>query len=85
MAAEKTPCRSHIDHQEVSKAMEAESFFSQVLAVITNGAAQQAVIRDLQRHPANDKVMHIDFLRVRADVAIEVNMCRCALSTKTSA
>jgi large subunit ribosomal protein L25 len=28
----------------------------------------------MQRHPANDKVTHIDFLRVRADVAIQVNI-----------
>jgi large subunit ribosomal protein L25 len=63
-----------LDYHQLVKAMQSESFFSQILAVTTNGKAQQAVIRDMQRHPANDKVTHIDFLRVRADVAIQVNI-----------
>ena len=36
--------------------------------------SQQAIVRDLQRHPATEKVMHIDFFRVRADQAIDVNL-----------
>ena len=57
---------------ELARVMQDESFHSQILNVVVDGAAEQAVVRDLQRDPASDRVMHIDFLRVRADRAIEV-------------
>jgi large subunit ribosomal protein L25 len=59
---------------QLSKAMQQESFFSQILNVSVEGSSQQAIVRDLQRHPASEKVLHIDFLRVRADQAIDVNI-----------
>ena len=57
---------------ELARVMQNEAFHSQVLNVVVNGAAEQAVVRELQRDPASDKVLHIDFLRVRADRAIQV-------------
>ena len=59
---------------QLSKAMQQESFFSQILNVSVDGNSQQAIVRDLQRHPASENVLHIDFLRVRADQAIDVNI-----------
>ena len=59
---------------QLGKAMQQESFFSQILNVSVEGSSQQAIVRDLQRHPATEKVVHIDFLRVRADQAIDVNL-----------
>ena len=57
---------------ELAKVMQNEAFHSQVLNVVVGGTAEQAVVRELQRDPASDKVMHIDFLRVRADRTIQV-------------
>ena len=59
---------------ELAKAMRLESFYSQSLNVVVDGNSQQAVVRDLQRHPATERVMHIDFLRIRADRAIQVSI-----------
>ncbi len=59
---------------QLSKAMQQESFFSQILNVSVEGSSQQAIVRDLQRNPATEKVLHIDFLRVLADQAIDVNI-----------
>ncbi len=56
------------------KALESESFYSQVLNVVVEGDAQQAVVRDVQRNPASDKVQHIDFLRIRADQELDVHI-----------
>jgi large subunit ribosomal protein L25 len=42
--------------------------------VVVDGDAQQAVLRDIQRHPASEKVQHIDFLRVSADQEIDVHI-----------
>ena len=59
---------------ELSRVMQNEAFHSQILNVVVDGAAEQAVVRELQRDPASDKVLHIDFLRVRADRAIQVSV-----------
>ena len=64
-----------LDANELFKAVQAESFFSQVLAVaVEGGDTQQAVVRDIQRHPATERVLHIDFLRVRADQPVDVHV-----------
>jgi large subunit ribosomal protein L25 len=59
---------------ELSKAMQIEAFYSQVLSVSVEGKAEQAVVRDVQRNPANERVQHIDFQRVSADREINVSV-----------
>ena len=59
---------------ELGKAMQQARFLSQIIAVSAGGKKQQAVVRDVQRHPATEAVMHIDFLRVSADREIEVRI-----------
>jgi large subunit ribosomal protein L25 len=39
-----------------------------------DGKSQNAIIKDIQRHPAKGFPMHADFLRVRMDQAIKVNV-----------
>ena len=63
-----------VKEKELNKAMEREVFFSQILNVKIDGGDQQAVVRDMQRHPATGRVMHIDFMRIRADRAIVVHI-----------
>ncbi|MEM6708956.1 MAG: 50S ribosomal protein L25/general stress protein Ctc [Pseudomonadota bacterium] len=63
-----------LKRNELVKAMEQESFFSQIIDLSLNGKGQQAIVRDVQRHPAANEVMHIDFLRVQADQAITMNV-----------
>jgi large subunit ribosomal protein L25 len=59
---------------ELGRAMQQERFLSQIIAVSMNGKKQQAVVRDVQRHPGTERVLHIDFLRVSADREIEVRI-----------
>ena len=61
-----------VHYKDLLKAMQDESFFSQILEVSFGKKSQQAVVRDLQRNPASEKVTHIDFLRVQADREINV-------------
>jgi large subunit ribosomal protein L25 len=63
-----------LSSNELTKAMQLEAFYSQILNVVLDGKGQQAVVRDLQRHPASEKVQHIDFLRIRADRPIQVSV-----------
>ena len=59
---------------ELSKVMQSDTFYSQILNISIDGKSQQVVLRDLHRSPATGKVLHIDFLRVRADQELNVNI-----------
>jgi large subunit ribosomal protein L25 len=63
-----------LNFNALTKAMEKEAFYSQILNVIVDGEAQSAVVRDIQRHPVSEKVRHIDFVRTTADQAIDVHV-----------
>ena len=41
---------------------------------VDDAASELTIVKDLQRHPIRRNVMHVDFLRVSADVAIEVEV-----------
>ena len=72
--AEEDPVALTLNTNELTKAMQSETFFSQILDVKVDGKSHQAVLRDLQRNPATEKVLHVDFLRVSADKPIQVSV-----------
>jgi large subunit ribosomal protein L25 len=49
---------------QLVKVMEQETFYSQILNVVVDGQPTKAVVRDLQRDPASNKVHHVDFQRI---------------------
>ena len=55
-----------LDHNKVIHALENEAFYSHILTLNVNGKPQQAILKDLQRHPFKPKINHMDFLRVKA-------------------
>ena len=71
---EAAPTQITLEAREVRKALEAEAFYSQILTLEIDGKAQQAILKDLQRHPAKEHAMHLDFLRVDADHAITTHV-----------
>ena len=71
---EDAPQNLTLASNDLSKAMQLEAFYSQIMDVVVEGAAQQAVVRDLQRNPANGRVLHIDFQRISADRVMNVNV-----------
>ncbi|MEE4278470.1 MAG: 50S ribosomal protein L25/general stress protein Ctc [Halieaceae bacterium] len=72
--AGKDPVPLTLIRKDLEKALENEAFFSQVIDVNVEGDVQPAILKDLQRHPAKDRVMHADFLRVDANVKIKVSV-----------
>jgi len=60
--------------KDLEKALENEAFYSHVLTIKVGNVAEKAILKDLQRHPAKNRVTHADFLRVRDDVAIRVHV-----------
>jgi large subunit ribosomal protein L25 len=63
-----------LSHHEMAKHLETEAFYSHILTLKLEGKEQQAVLKDIQRHPAQPILMHFDFQRVFADVAIRMDV-----------
>ena len=70
----KDPQPLTIIRKDLEKSLENEAFYSHILQVNVAGDVQKAILKDLQRHPAKDYVMHADFLRVSDKVAIKVHV-----------
>jgi len=63
-----------LDHQALLHQMENEAFFSSILTVKVGDENQDAILKDIQRHPAKRQVLHVDLQRVLADQEIRVTI-----------
>lgn len=71
---EQAPSKITLSAHEVAKALQHEAFFSHILTIDVAGNAEKVIIKDLQRHPAREIIYHMDFLRVNADQAIQMQV-----------
>jgi len=55
-----------LDHNELMRHVEHEAFFSSILDVTLGGEKLQAIIKDMQVHPARRAVVHLDLQRILA-------------------
>ena len=68
------PVPLSLAYRELSKAMQEEAFFSQILELSVGDKTQACVLREVQRHPATDKVQHIDFLRIQENIPVQLHV-----------
>ncbi|WP_101759752.1 50S ribosomal protein L25/general stress protein Ctc [Oceanicoccus sp. KOV_DT_Chl] len=59
---------------EIAKLIQNEAFFTSIVDLNLDGKVQKVVVKDMQRHPAKDSVMHIDLLRVDASTKITMHV-----------
>jgi len=71
---DKGPQALSLIRKDLEKALENEAFFSHVLTVNVGRDKEKAILKDLQRHPAKNRVTHVDFLRIKDDVALRVHV-----------
>lgn len=72
--ADKDPQPLSLLHKDLHKACQNEAFFSHIITINAGGNSEQAIVKDLQRHPAKDRIMHADFLRIQMDQLITVEV-----------
>ena len=53
-----------LDHQNLLTLLVNERFFSTILSLKINGEMQPAIVKDVQRHPAKNQILHMDLQRV---------------------
>jgi len=69
------PASLTVQQAELLHATENESFFSSILEIkVGKDLTQQAVVRDMQRHPFKPVIMHIDFMRVSAEETLRISV-----------
>jgi len=71
---ELTPVSIQIQHKDVWMASQNEWFYSSILDLSLGGDVQKVLLRDMQRHPFKQLVMHLDFQRVNENEAIRVRV-----------
>jgi large subunit ribosomal protein L25 len=71
---DKDPQPLSLIRKDLEKALENEAFYSHVLTVKVGNEQEKAILKDLQRHPAKNRVTHVDFLRIKDDVALRVHV-----------
>ncbi|MDR7192100.1 50S ribosomal protein L25/general stress protein Ctc [Luteimonas terrae] len=64
------PVSIELSHNDVWLASQHEWFYASILDLSLNGDVQKVLLRDMQRHPFKQQIMHLDFQRVNANEAI---------------
>jgi len=63
-----------LDHQKVVLMLENERFYSTIISLKVGEEKQAAILKDVQRHPFKNAVLHIDFQRVEENEKIRINI-----------
>jgi len=78
------PQSIQLAHESTWVASQNDWFYSQVLSLDIGGKAQKVLLRDMQRHPYKQIIMHLDFQRVNENEAIRVAVPLHFLNQDTS-
>jgi large subunit ribosomal protein L25 len=69
------PVSIQVSHNELFKSLKLEAFYSHILTVNIDGKTEQAVLKDLHRHPVRSQdIMHMDLQRVLADQLLRIRV-----------
>ncbi len=63
-----------LNQNEIEKKLANEAVYSHVLQLNVGGKVQNAILKDMQRHPAKDTIIHMDFMRINMDEKIKVHV-----------
>jgi large subunit ribosomal protein L25 len=66
------PVQVSIDHNVFLHQLDKETIYTQVVDLNMGGQVQEVILRDLQRHPYKNKIMHADFFRIDKNTPIKV-------------
>jgi len=61
-------------HKDVFMASQNEWFYSAILDLKIDGKNQKALLRDMQRHPYKQRLLHLDFQRVNENEALKIRV-----------
>ncbi len=68
----KDPVGINLNGREITRIVHQPSIFGRLIDIEVNGKKHTVLTRDIQFHPVNDSVLHIDFLRVSGSAKVAV-------------
>lgn len=68
------PKSIQLEHEKIWIASQNEWFYSSILTLEVDGQRESVLLRDIQRHPYKQLIMHLDFQRVDANQALRVKV-----------
>ena len=71
---ETDPIKVSILEKDITKASEVPGFTTQILKITVSGEEQSVIVKELQRHPATQRVLHADLQRVNPDTKISITV-----------
>ena len=63
-----------LDHNKVVVALQHEGFYTHILTLKIDNQPEKVILKDLQRHPFKPRIMHMDFLRIKADEKLKMHV-----------
>src|SRR5688572_23154965 len=61
-------------HKDVYMASQHEWFYSSIIDLKLDGKNQKVLLRDMQRHPYKQRLLHLDFQRVSENKALKIRV-----------
>ena len=58
------PRQLSLDHTKLLQMLDNERFYSTILSIKVGSETQAAILKDVQRHPAKNQILHMDLQRV---------------------
>lgn len=68
------PIPVSLNEHEFTVAMQDEAFGTKIIDLKLDKLVQQVILRDVQRNPVNDSILHVDFMRINEDRQIQVSV-----------
>jgi large subunit ribosomal protein L25 len=68
------PQSVQLEHEKTWVASQNEWFYASIIDLDVDGKVQKVLLRDMQRHPYKQLIMHLDFQRVSENEAIRVSV-----------
>lgn len=68
------PQSIQLEHEKTWLLSQNEWFYSSIIDLEIDGKVQQAILRDMQRHPYKQIIMHLDFQRVDASKVLRTSV-----------
>jgi large subunit ribosomal protein L25 len=63
-----------LDHTRLMLMLDNERFYSTIISIKVGEVSQAAVLKDVQRHPAKNAILHVDLQRVLEDEKIRISI-----------
>ena len=63
-----------LPHKDVMLNLQHESVYSQILTLTIGGTEEKVVLKDVQRHPVKNRILHVDFMRVNMKEKLKMNV-----------